>query len=94
MNEAKSFFAGFTVLFITIFSLSSSFIYNRATSTNATEVLKDAAVILFLNDLDEAFFVTIHHLCPNWIESITTVLNSRASVSAGTDFTRKVLIVV
>lgn len=69
-NEIRSFFAGFMLLFITFLSLATSFIYNRAIATNITEVLKDFAVILFLNVLDEALFATMNVICPTWIENL------------------------
>jgi len=63
-------FAGTLLLFITCYSFAVSFIYNRAVGLSNVEVMTDAAILLFLNEIDEQILVLLEKIVPDWIKMI------------------------
>jgi len=61
--------AGFILLFISVLSFVTSFLYNIAAMTTS-DILIDAAVIFFLSHLDECIHQLITHMAPDWEEDI------------------------
>jgi len=62
--------AGFILLFISVLSFVTSFLYNNAAAMTTIDILIDAAVILFLSNLDECIHELISHMAPDWEEDI------------------------
>jgi len=66
----RGIFASAIVLYITFFTLFTSIIYNYATGSSNTDILQNAVLLLFLNDIDEKFFATLKRMCPAWVEGL------------------------
>merc|ERR1712176_1642294 len=66
----RGIFAGTTVVFITSYSFCVSYIYNGAVGLSNVEVLSDAAILLFLNDIDEQIYSLLETIAPDWINKI------------------------
>jgi len=85
--------AGFVVVFITIVSFGTSWLYNLATGISDTNILKDAAILLFLNDIDEQVYAIIELLFPSWLDKQNQVIakhlnkriNRRPKYTSSTD---------
>lgn len=50
------FFTGSIVFLVSFFSASTSIYYNLATAITNTDIIKDAVILLFVNELDERFY--------------------------------------
>merc|ERR1711933_184306 len=76
IGKLRKFVAGLTVSVITVLSFVTSLYYNLATALSITEVLKDAAVLLFLNDLDDHIYVSLKYFTPKWIKNVESSVKS------------------
>jgi len=50
--------------------MTTSFIYNKATGITDSQILKDAAILLFLNMLDEQVLLILEALLPEWVREM------------------------
>jgi len=66
----RGIWAGSTVVFITAYSFLVSMFYNLTVGMSNIEVLADAAILLFLNDIDERLYSTLTKSFPIWMKSI------------------------
>merc|ERR1711957_181048 len=69
--RARYFFGGVILLCITSYILYASAIYIKATATSDTELVTNAAVILFIMEADNELFTGIDANCSGWIDKIT-----------------------
>jgi len=76
-GKLKDLFAGIVVLYITSVLAVASTLYNYSTSVSETDLLKDAAVLLFLSFIDEKFFDIVEHVFPLWTERIKAEILER-----------------
>ena len=65
------------MLYITSVLAVASTLYNYSTSVSETDLLKDAAVLLFLSFIDEKFFDIVEHVFPLWTERIKAEILER-----------------
>ena len=66
--DLRMFINGFFHLGMTIFALFSSYYYNLALATTNTELIVNAVILLFVNDLDEQLMNAMQALAPGWVE--------------------------
>lgn len=78
--------SGFVLCFLTTLALFTSIIYNRALAQSDTDLLTNAVILLFINDLDEALLIVVKSIKPYWgvarlgeIKARMVNLNRRAS---------------
>jgi len=64
------FFGGLSLFSITALALYSSVVYNIAIARSDTELITNAVIILFINDLDEQLYVLLRVICPKWLDSL------------------------
>ena len=62
------FFSGFLHFALTTLALFTSGYYNLATAPANTDLIVNAVILLFINDLDEQIMNTIQALFPSWID--------------------------
>ena len=60
------FVSGFILLFLTILAAYTSVLYNIALAETNTQIIVNAVILLFINDLDEQFMSVLQVLCPVW----------------------------
>ena len=60
--------SGIFHLGMTVLALFCSFYYNLALATTNTELIVNAIILLFINDLDEQIMNAIHALFPDWVD--------------------------
>jgi len=68
LKSVKGVLAGFVVIFITMTSAVASVLYNYSTGISNTDVLKDAVILLFLNDIDEQLYTLLSVVAPSFVE--------------------------
>ena len=64
----RMFFGGFLHLSMTVLALFCSFYYNMALATTNTELIVNAVILLFVNDLDEQLMNAIYAFAPKWVD--------------------------
>lgn len=62
------FFSGFLHMAMTVLALFASGFYNQALATSNTELIVNAVILLFINDLDEQFMNIFQVLAPGWVD--------------------------
>jgi len=78
-HEIKGAFAGMFVFFVTISSLTTSIIYNFSTGVSNTDIILDAAILLFLNEIDEQYYSAIQRIFPSWVEKLEEEISQYSS---------------
>jgi len=61
--------SGIILGYLTLWSLFVSFLYNRATSENNTDLVTNTVILVFINGIDEAIFEVFSILMPAWTDS-------------------------
>ena len=64
----RMFFSGFLYLGMTVMALLGSVFYNMALTTTNTELILNAVILLFINDLDEQLMNAMQALAPDWVD--------------------------
>jgi len=72
MKSFRVFIGGCSLLSITSLALYATVVYNFATSRSTLDMIFNTVILLFVNDLDEKLFTSLHVISPNWLERITT----------------------
>jgi len=70
ISDVNSILAGLALLFVSLFALVVSLLYNHAICRTTTAYFQNAAILLFLNDLDEKVYAALQHLCPFWVKHL------------------------
>merc|ERR1711933_34230 len=78
-NNRNGVFAGTMILFITTCSFTVSFIFNKTVGMSNVEIMADAAILLFLNDVDEKLFETFTKIFPAWMKEINELIEQMYS---------------
>jgi hypothetical protein len=74
-NDVAGIVAGSSVLFITAYSFIVSYIFNTAIGVSNIEIMFNAAILLFLNDVDEKLYSLIKIICPKWVDFIELLIH-------------------
>lgn len=67
VSNTRMLISGSLHLGITVLALFCSFYYNMALATTNTELIVNAVILLFINDLDEQLLNTLTALVPGWV---------------------------
>mmetsp|Transcript_27199 Transcript_27199/g.40018 ORF Transcript_27199/g.40018 Transcript_27199/m.40018 type:complete len:534 (-) Transcript_27199:114-1715(-) len=66
------FFAGCCLFSITALALYATVVYNVATSRSNVDMIFNTVILLFVNELDENLFASLHAIIPEWLENTTS----------------------
>jgi len=66
------FIGGCFLFTITALALYATVVFNVATSRSDVEMIFNTVVLLFVNDLDEKMFTSLHTINSEWLEKITS----------------------
>jgi len=67
----QSFIGGCALFTITALALYATAVYNVATSRSNLDMIFNTVILLFVNDLDEKLFTSLHVISPEWLEVTT-----------------------
>jgi len=67
IRDGRLFLSGFLFFGLTTIAVFASVFYNQALATTDTELIVNAVILLFINDLDEQFMNILHTTNPFWI---------------------------
>lgn len=67
-RDPKLIISGFVLLSLTSTAMFTSVLYNIAIASSNTDLIVNAVILLFINDLDEQFFSLLTSMFPNWVE--------------------------
>jgi len=79
IGDTMGLVAGTLVLYITVLSGVISYLFNNAVGTNNTAILVDAAVLLYLNDIDEKLLEILSKINPDWIDELDETISEYSS---------------
>ena len=82
-RNLRMFVGGFLHMGMTVLALFCSFYYNLALATTNTELIVNAVILLFINDLDEQLMNAMQASVPGWvgmrIEEVMETLSNRSA---------------
>ena len=67
--DSRLFISGFLHMSMTVLALFCSYYYNMALATTNTELIVNAVILLFINDLDEQLMNALQAVVPDWVEA-------------------------
>ena len=67
LRDIRLFISGVVLCYLTSMTLVTSFFYNLALATSDTELLANAVILLFVNDIDEQFLIVIDSMVPEFM---------------------------
>merc|ERR1712003_85040 len=72
--------AGVSLLFVTVMTLFTSILYNKAICTSNTELFMNSAALLFLNDIDERIYSALKKIFPSLLEQLEADNSKNSSI--------------
>ena len=69
LKDFQLFLSGSILLFLTSWTIYTSATYNWALAETNTDVIVNAVILLFINDLDERVLSLFHKAAPTWTEN-------------------------
>lgn len=66
-----AFVVGLVVLTVTVLSVQTSLLYNLAIAVTQTELIVNAVILLFINDVDEQVFSICRIVNPKWVDRMS-----------------------
>lgn len=83
LRDIQLLLSGIGILILTVMSMYTSFRYNFALGEKNTDLVTNAVIILFINDMDEQFLSLLQILAPKWtsnlLEDIEENVKSKAT---------------
>jgi len=70
------FVAGCCLFSITALALHATVVYNVATSRSNVDMIFNTVILLFVNELDENLFASLHAIIPAWLENTTSEISA------------------
>eukprot|EP00586_Coscinodiscus_wailesii_P001594 CAMPEP_0172484624 /NCGR_PEP_ID=MMETSP1066-20121228/12162_1 /TAXON_ID=671091 /ORGANISM="Coscinodiscus wailesii, Strain CCMP2513" /LENGTH=424 /DNA_ID=CAMNT_0013249271 /DNA_START=105 /DNA_END=1379 /DNA_ORIENTATION=- len=67
-HSFRCFTIGIVLVFVTTLAIVTSFFYNYAIAQSDTEMIINAAVLLFVNDVDERVLLVLENVCFAWLK--------------------------
>lgn len=64
------FVSGITMFSLTSFGGLTSYYYNVALAESNTDLISNAVILLFINDLDEKFLILLQIVAPDWTKNL------------------------
>lgn len=74
-----SFCGCFILLAISVLAVYTSVVYNRAIATTDTELIINAVILLFLNEMDDQLHHAIVVIAPDWVDKVSKQADSRST---------------
>jgi len=74
LSDKRGVLTAVTVLFITTYSFLVSLLFNVAIGVSNIEIMANAAILLFLNDIDEKVFYAIKCANPDWVKQLESYI--------------------
>jgi Leucine rich repeat len=74
------FISSAILLAISSLAAYTSFVYNRAIALSNTELIVNAVILLFVNDIDELMFNAIRVIFPSWVDDLVRQADVRSSI--------------
>ena len=65
----RLFWSGFSLVCLTMLALFASTVYNVALAESNTEMIMNAVILLFINDIDERVLLILNSFAPEWTRS-------------------------
>ena len=65
--DQRFFLSGIFLFFLTLLAVQTSIFYNVAMAESDTDLIVNAVILLFINDLDEQLLSLVHIIAPVWI---------------------------
>lgn len=75
MKNAILAFSGVALLSLTTMAVFTSVFYNMALAETNTDLIVNAVILLFINDLDEQFMALLRSMFPTWTENRMQEIN-------------------
>ena len=72
--------SGLSKLILTRVAMSTSIIYNIALAAKNTDLLTNAVILLFINDLDEKCFEMLQFVRPCWVKARLEEIDSHMTM--------------
>jgi len=72
--------SGLSILILTGVAMSTSIIYNMALAAKNTDLLTNAVILLFINDLDEKCFEMVQFVRPGWVKAVLEEIESHMTM--------------
>merc|ERR1740129_2742536 len=69
-GKIRVFLSGMIMLLVTLFAAIASIVFNMATSTSNAELILNAAVLLFINEVDEKVYSIFQVLFDDWNDKV------------------------
>lgn len=66
-KDFHSFVGSAIITSITVLAVWTSATYNRAIALSSTELIVNAVILLFVNDVDEQIYNAVRVICPKWV---------------------------
>ena len=82
-SNINLFIGGFRLLLLTTLALFTSGYYNLALAVKTTDLIMNAVILLFINDLDEQLFRCLEALAPDWIQERLIEIEENLSTQVG-----------
>ena len=76
-RDATLLASGIMLLFLSIFAIYSSFVYNRALAEKNTDLILNAVVLIFIMELDDQIHTIFKKLFPKWTKTIEQDIESK-----------------
>ena len=73
--------SGLSILSLTSLALSTSIIYNMALAAKNTDLLTNAVILLFINDLDEKCFEMVQFVRPCWVKAVLEEIENHMTMT-------------
>lgn len=75
-KDIDFFFASLIIFLVSIFSIWTSIFYNYAIASKDTELIVNAVILLFVNELDERLFQLVEDCGISWVDEVDDSLRS------------------
>ena len=86
MGDATLSLSGFMLAFLTVMGIVTSAFYNQALAEKNTDLITNAVILLFINELDERALTFVAHLAPEWTSNhlidIRNIVAKKANIKA------------
>jgi len=68
LGDLELLASGCVLLFLTILAMGTTLLYNYALAETTTNMIVNAVILLFINDIDEKFMTVLKSTAPFWID--------------------------
>ena len=76
-KDIRLLLSGFMILFISTLAFFTSVVYNIALAESNTDLIMNAVILLFINDVDEKVALMMESIAPEWTFSINEEIEAK-----------------